>query len=304
MSRSAPGAGPQPYAPLGAGPRPYAEVIGDPIAQSKSPLIHGFWLTELGIAANYRGCHVTPDGLAGYLAARRCDPAWRGCNVTMPHKQAIMPLLDRVDPLARRVGAVNTVVRAADGTLTGFNTDVPGFLEPLAPLLARPHLFRMARILGTGGAARAIVSGLAERGFVLVLAGRDPGKARALLDELAPQGDHHAVDLAHFAAPTDFAFDDRAGCCDLVVNASLLGMTGQPPLRFDWSHAPPGSLAYDIVTAPLDTPFLQGARAAGFATVDGLAMLIGQADSAFTHFFGQAAPRGRDAELRRMIARG
>jgi shikimate dehydrogenase len=281
---------------------PYAEVIGDPIAQSKSPAIHGFWLAELGIAAEYRAAHVTVAGLADYIAARRGDADWRGCNVTMPHKQSVMPLLDAIDPLAVRVGAVNTVVRSGDGRLTGYNTDVPGFLEPLEPLLAQNHLFRMARVIGTGGAARAIIAGLAGHGFVLVLAGRNPDKARALLDELDPAGEHHAVDLAHFAEPTDFAFDDRAGICDLVVNASLLGMTGQPPLAFDWSHAPPGSVAYDIVTSPLDTPFLRDARAAGFRTIDGLAMLIGQADYAFAHFFGRRPPRERDAELRRRIA--
>lgn len=281
--------------------RNYAEVIGDPIAQSKSPTIHGFWLEELGIDAAYRAAHVTGAGLADYLAARRRDPDWRGCNVTMPHKQAVMPLLDRIDPLAARVGAVNTIVRGADGRLEGFNTDVPGFLEPLGPLLAEQHLFRMARIIGTGGAARAVIAGLVGHGFVLVVAGRNPDKARSLLDELDPGGEHHAVDLAHFAEPTDFAFDDRESCCDLVVNASLLGMTGQPPLAFDWSHAPPGSVAYDIVTSPLDTRFLRDARAAGFRTVDGLEMLIGQADHAFMRFFGQRPPRERDAELRRRI---
>jgi shikimate dehydrogenase len=284
--------------------RAYAEVIGDPIVQSKSPVIHGFWLAELGIDADYRAAHVTAEGLADYIAARRRDEAWRGCNVTMPHKQAIMPLLDAIDPLAARVGAVNTVVRGADGRLTGYNTDVPGFLEPLEPLLAQTHLFRMARVIGTGGAARAVIAGLAGHGFVLVLAARNPDKARALLDELDPKGEHHAVDIAHFAEPTDFAFDDREGICDLVVNASLLGMTGQPPLAFDWSHAPPGSVAYDIVTSPLDTQFLQDARAAGLRTIDGLAMLIGQADYAFAHFFGQRPPRTRDGELRRRITGG
>ncbi len=284
--------------------RIYAEVIGDPIAQSKSPTIHSFWLEELGIDAAYRAAHVAAAGLADYLTARRRDPEWRGCNVTMPHKQAVIPLLDRIDSLAARVGAVNTIVRGADGRLEGFNTDVPGFLEPLGPLLAEQHLFRMARVIGTGGAARAVIAGLAGHGFVLVVAGRDPDKARALLDELDPGGEHHAIDLAHFAGPTDFAFDDRDGCCDLVVNASLLGMTGQPPLAFDWSHAPPGSVAYDIVTSPLDTRFLCDARAAGFRTVDGLEMLIGQADHAFVRFFGQRPPRERDAELRRRITGG
>ena len=279
----------------------YAEVIGDPIRQSKSPVIHGFWIERLGLDADYRAAHVTGDGLAAYLKERKADPEWRGCNVTMPHKQAIMPLLDRLEPLARRVGAVNTVVRAADGKLVGRNTDVAGFLEPLAEGLGHRHYFRMARILGTGGAARAIVAGLAKEGFTLVLAGRNPDKARALLDEIDPAGDHHVAPLDHFAGPSDFAFDDREGCCDLVINASPLGMRGQPPLAFDWSHAPPGSIAYDIVTDPVDTPFLSGARAAGFATIDGLAMLIGQAAAAFTHFFGVAPPRGDDAALRERL---
>jgi shikimate dehydrogenase len=169
--------------------------------------------------------------------------------------------------------------------------------------LAQTHLFRMARVLGTGGAARAIVAALADEGFVVVLAGRDPAKARALLEAIDPEGDHHAIDLAHFADPTEFPFDDREGCFDLIVNASPLGMAGRPPLRFDFSHAPPGSVVYDIVTHPTDTEFLQAARAAGFRTVDGLAMLIGQAAVAFEKFFGVAPPRDDgDAELRRLLA--
>ena len=164
---------------------PYAEVIGDPIAQSKSPIIHGFWLSKLGIAADYRACHVTPDALPDYLAARREDPLWRGCNVTMPHKQAVMPLLSRIDPPAGEIGAVNTVLRGSDGGLSGTNTDASGFLEPLKPDLAQTHYFRMARIIGTGGAARAIIAALGQHGFTMVVAGRNPAKARALLDELA-----------------------------------------------------------------------------------------------------------------------
>ncbi|TDW63986.1 shikimate dehydrogenase [Novosphingobium sp. PhB55] len=282
---------------------PHAEVIGDPIGQSRSPVIHGFWLEKLDLEGRYDRHLVPVEGLAGYLDERRGDAAWRGCNVTMPHKLAIVPLLDRLDPLAARIGAVNTVVREADGSLTGYNTDAPGFLEPLQPLLDQTHLFRMARVLGTGGAARAIVAALAERGFVIVLAGRDAAKARAMLDELTVQKDHHAIDLAHFADPTDFAFDDREQCLDIIVNASPLGMAGQPPLAFDFSHAPPRSVAYDIVTSPLETPFLQDARKAGLETVDGLAMLIGQADVAFTRFFGVKPPREHDEELRaRLLA--
>ena len=282
-------------------PRPYAEVIGDPISQSKSPLIHGFWIKKLGLSNDYGRCLVAPGGLPAYLAGARANASWRGCNVTMPHKQAIMPLLDRLDPLAIRIGAVNTVVRQADGKLAGYNTDAAGFLEPLAPLLSQKHYFRMARVLGTGGAARAIIVALADQGFVIVLAGRNPDKARAMLDELAPGGEHHAVDIAHFAPATDFTFDDREQCLDLIVNASPLGMAGNPPLAFDFSHAPPQSVVYDIVTHPIETLFLQNAKAAGFATMVGLAMLIGQAAVAFEHFFGQPAPRQFDAELRAIL---
>ncbi|MCH7628907.1 shikimate dehydrogenase [Novosphingobium sp.] len=283
--------------------QPYAEVIGDPIVQSKSPAIHGFWLEKLGIDADYRATHVTADGLADFITSRRGDGDWRGCNVTMPHKQAVIPLIDRLDPLAAKVGAVNTIVPEG-GELVGYNTDVPGFLEPLQSLLGETHYFRMARVLGTGGAARAIIVGLAGEGLVLVLAGRNPDKARALLEELDPSGEHHVAPLDHFADATDFAFDDREGCLDLVVNASALGMTGQPPLRFDMSHAPPGSVFYDIVTSPLDTEFLKAARAAGFRTVDGLSMLIGQADHAFRRFFGTNPPRGdADIELRERLTK-
>ena len=281
--------------------RPYAEVIGDPIAQSKSPAIHNFWLGKLGIDAEYRAWHVRPGELAEYLRARNADDNWRGCNVTMPHKQAVMPLLYSVEAPADVIGAVNTIYPAFDRLLAGTNTDADGFLEPLRLELEKSHLFRIARILGTGGAARAIVTALSGKGFVLVLAGRNPDKARALLDELAPGGEHHAVDIAHFADPTDFAFDDREGCLDLVVNASPLGMRGQPPLAFDWSHAPPGAIAYDIVTDPLETQFLKDARAAGHRTIDGLNMLIGQAALAFEKFFGQAPPREHDAQLRELL---
>ncbi|MGJ8598266.1 shikimate dehydrogenase family protein, partial [Sulfitobacter sp.] len=184
-----------------------------------------------------------------------------------------------------------------DGSLKGFNTDAGGFLEPLRPVLDDKHLFRMARILGTGGAARAIIAALADKGFTLVVAGRDPAKARALLDELAPKGEHHAIALSHFAQPTNFEFDDRDQCLDLIVNASPLGMKDNPPLAFDWSHAPPGSIAYDIVTNPIDTPFLKAARAAGHPTINGYAMLIGQAAIAFEKLFGAAPPREFDDEL-------
>lgn len=276
--------------------QPYAEVIGDPISQSKSPLIHGFWIEKLGIDARYGAHQVSEAELGEYFARRRADPKWRGCNVTMPLKQAILPLLDRIEPQAAQIGAVNTIYRD-DGALVGTNTDVVGFLEPLTPHLAERHLFRMARVIGTGGAARAIITALVDADFTLVLAGRNVNKARALLEDLAPRGEHYTPPLEHFAKPTDFVFDDRQGCLDLIVNASPLGMRGQAPLEFDLSHAPPGSVFYDIVTDPGETALLQSAREAGFATISGLSMLVGQAAAAFEKFFGAVPPRDLDAEL-------
>lgn len=277
---------------------PYAEVIGDPIAHSKSPLIHRFWLDRLGLERDYRPRLVAPLDLADFVAGASPDPDWLGCNVTAPHKQAVVPLLTSLSAEARAIGAVN-IIRREGAALVGGNSDGQGFLEPLRTLLAQPHLFRMARIFGTGGAARAIAHSLARHGFTLVVAAREFAKAEGLLAGIG--GEHHAAPLSHFASPTDFPFDDRKGVLDLVVNATPLGMDGQPPLHLDWSHVPPGSIICDIVYSPLETPLLAEARARGHRIIDGLHMLIGQAAVAFEIFFGQPAPRQHDAELRALL---
>lgn len=279
---------------------PYAEVIGDPIEQSKSPVIHGFWLGLLGIAAEYRRCHVTAAGLPTYLAERRSDSAWRGCNVTMPHKQAIMPLLDRVDPEAARIGAVNTVVRETDGTLTGYNTDAPGFLEPVVPLLGE-EAYRFAYVIGTGGAARAIVDALFHAEFMIWSISRNPAKAQGELGNYLGDDPEFLIDLSELKPgplrPTD------TEVFSLIVNATPLGMNGQAPLDLPWGGFLGNSIVYDIVTAPADTSLLQEARKRGLTTIDGLAMLIGQAALAFEKFFGAAAPRQHDADLRKLMSR-
>ncbi|WP_420138593.1 shikimate dehydrogenase [Sphingomonas sp.] len=272
----------------------FAEVIGDPIAQSKSPLMHGFWLERLGLDADYRRSHVQAAELADFFASRRGDPAWRGCNVTLPHKQSVMPLLDRIDPLATAIGAVNTVVQR-DGLLIGHNTDAPGFLEPLRPRLAERHLLRTARILGTGGAARAIAHAVWDEGFTLIIAGRDLAKAQEIAGAFNP-ADTHICTLDTFAAPIDFDWGDAGDRLDLVVNATSLGMIGQPPLALDFSNIPPGAIVYDAVYAPLETALLAEARMRRHPTVDGLSMLIGQGRLAFEHFFGVAAPSDPDSD--------
>ena len=279
---------------------PYAEVIGDPIAHSKSPLIHGFWLEKLGIRAEYRKTHVKPDELAAFLAARRADPDWRGCNVTVPHKEAVIPLLDRLDPFAERIGAVNTIVARADA-LIGHNTDAPGFMEPLLPLLPTDERPRGALMVGAGGAARAIAFALQEAGFNLHLLNRDPKRARLLLEELGTANLPAESSLQLAGADVLRCRSLPAGSTfQLVVNATTLGMTGKPPLaiRLD---ADPEVVVYDIVYDPLETPLLAAARSNGNRAIDGLQMLVGQAAAAFAFFFGQPAPRAHDAALRAFL---
>jgi shikimate dehydrogenase len=219
--------------------------------------------------------------------------------VTLPHKQAVGAYLDRLDPDAEKIGAVNLVVREGC-ELVGYNSDADGFLEPLRPLLSRPHLFRMARIIGAGGAARAVAHALWGHGFTIVIIARDPAKAEALRSEFDPANSYVGT-LTDLGTPTDFAFDDREGILDLVVNTTSLGMEGQPPLQLDFSHVPPGAIIYDVVYAPLETPLLAEARARGLGTFDGLEMLVGQAAIAFEKFFGPPAPREHDAELRALL---
>lgn len=265
---------------------PYAEVIGDPIAQSKSPLIHGFWLDALGIAGEYRRCHVTPGDLAAYVEGRRADPDWRGCNVTMPHKAAVMDLVDDPGDVRATIGAMNTVVRQKDGSLIGTNTDAAGFYSPLAELdlEGAPVV-----VVGAGGASRAVLFALARAGVGHVtILNRSPLKAMGLLATFGLKGDVLALDA-------------KLPPAALLVNASSLGMKGQPPLDLDLSPLPDDAIVYDLVYSPLQTGLLQAAEARGLDSVDGLDMLIGQAALAFELFFGASPPEGRDEELRALL---
>lgn len=273
--------------------RPYAEVIGDPISHSKSPVIHGFWLEKLGIDAEYRRCHVRPEELADYLARRREDANWRGCNVTIPHKEAMSRLVDTRDARASAIGAVNTVTPTPGGGLTGENTDPEGVAEAVAGI---DPAGRVAVVVGAGGAARAAFAFLAERrcAVVRVLA-RSPDKAlKAALDCGL------AVDVLPFKAGTA-ALADAA----LVINATQLGMAGQeamPGFVLDGLSAlAADALVFDMVYAPLDTELLRRARAQNLRTADGLVMLVGQAATAFERFFGRPPPREFDAELRALL---
>ena len=267
--------------------RPFAEVIGDPIAHSRSPLIHRFWIEALGIDADYQAFQVTADALSDYIAGGCADANWRGCNVTLPHKVAVMELVDDPGGVRDTIGAMNTLLRQPDGSVIGTNTDAAGFAAPLSDLdLAGRHV----TVVGAGGAARAVLWALARLGVERVtLMNRSPLRAADLLARFGLQGD--VVPLDAPLAPTSA----------LLVNASALGMAGQPPLVLDLSLLPADAVVYDIVYSPLETPLLAAARARGLDTVDGLEMLIGQAALAFELFLGAAPPRERDGELKGLL---
>jgi shikimate dehydrogenase len=261
----------------------FAEVIGDPISHSKSPLIHGFWIEALGLEARYAACHVTADGLAAYFAERAGNPDWRGCNVTIPHKGAVLDHIADPGDVRGTIGAANTVFRGEDGTLACTNTDAAGFYAPIAELdlTGAPII-----VVGAGGAARAVLFALSRLGVgPVTILNRNVLKAAALLSSFGLKGKALSLDATLPPAA-------------LLVNASALGMVGQAPLDLDLDPLPEDAVVYDVVYAPLETPLLAAARARDLETVDGLDMLIGQAALAFELFFGVSPPRDESSDER------
>lgn len=263
---------------------PYAEIIGDPVEHSKSPAMHRHWLRELGIDADYRAHRVAPEDLKAYLRVRRHDPDWRGCNVTLPLKTAVMEHLNAIGPEARSIGAVNTIVAQDEGELLGLNTDAHGILFALAGVEARS-----AVVIGAGGAARAALFALKVMGVEPVtVVNRDMIRARAALDDLEVEGRVLPVGSSVAA--------------DLIVNASPLGMAGFPALELDLGGVPDHATVFDMVYAPPETALLRAARARGLRTVDGLAMLAEQGAMAFAAFFDAGPERPDTPELRQALA--
>ena len=252
-----------------------AFVMGHPIGHSRSPMLHGYWLARYGIDGSYEAVDVAPDALGAFFD-RFDEEGWIGGNVTVPHKSAVIPHLRRIDDAARAMGAVNTLWRQ-DGVLVGGNTDAAGFmgnLDACAP--GWDSGARRAVVLGAGGATRAAVFGLMGRGLEVAVCNRTEEKAEAIASHFG------GGTTAHSFAAVDGLLPEA----DLLVNATSLGMAGQPPLRIDLGRLKPGATVCDIVYVPLRTDLLKAAEARGHRTVDGLGMLLYQAVDGFRHWFG------------------
>lgn len=278
-------------------PHPRAFVVGHPIAHSRSPLIHGHWLAEHGLPGAYERVDVHPDAFPDFVRSLRAE-GWTGGNVTIPHKEAAFRLVDVLTPRAERIGAVNTLW-FEDGRLHGDNTDAPGFLAHLDASLGAgwPEATGVAAdratlVLGAGGAARAILVGLLERGLSrLIVANRSAERAESLT----------ALDSSRIAAVPWDAVPAHLAATGLLVNTTALGMTGQDPLTLDLAPLPKEAAVADIVYVPLETPLLAAARARGLAGVDGLGMLLHQAVPGFSRWFGRT-PHVTPALRARIVA--
>jgi shikimate dehydrogenase len=263
---------------MGVAPR--ACVIGWPITHSRSPLIHGYWLKHYGILGSYDKVAVRPDELESFLRSIGSD-GLVGCNITAPHKEAAATLVAQLGGTLHgqaTVGAINTVWLGGDGQLHATSTDAHGFTMHL--LASVPDFIlpgRTIMVLGAGGAAQSVVQGLAAAGAGEIrVTNRSAERAAALC-----RGYGNAVIVP---------WEDRErhlSDCDLLVNTTTLGMTGQSPLDMDLSGLPQHAVVYDIVYVPLETPLLAAARARGLRTVDGLGMLLHQAVPGFLTWFGK-----------------
>lgn len=262
-------------APVPLPAAPLAGVCGWPVDHSLSPLMMSTWLAETGLAGRYVHVPARPEDFAGCVRARR-DEGFAGLNVTVPHKQAALELSDEASERAKAVGAANLLVFRA-GRIHADNTDITG----LDAALSGDDGTGPAVLIGAGGAARAAMYKLARQGREIRIVNRTAARAEALAEDFG------VTAVVHQTADATALEGAR-----LIINASVLGMKGQPPLDAALDAAGPDALVFDMVYAPLRTPLLQKAGALGLRTSDGLSMLIGQARPAFEAFFGAPAPSG------------
>ncbi|MBI3420015.1 MAG: shikimate dehydrogenase [Proteobacteria bacterium] len=267
-------------------------VIGWPVKHSRSPVIHGYWLKKYGLKGSYEAVAVPPDGLEKFLRGLPRDYA--GCNITLPHKEEALGLMDEVDPLARKAGAVNTVAVRPGGKLYGFNTDIHGFTRNLESAGKAWQKKKPALVVGAGGASRAVVAALVGAGCATIyITNRTPERLRLLGEELSAA---FGVSL-HLVGWHDR--EDALATVDLVVNTTSQGMEGAPALELDLRKLKDGALVADLIYTPLETPLLREAVRRHHPTVGGLGMLLHQAAPGFEAWFG-VKPEV-DEELRKVV---
>ena len=272
-----------------------AGVIGWPITHSRSPAIHGYWLEQYGIDGAYVPLGIDPDDIEQMFDALP-KLGFRGWNVTLPHKEAAFRLVHERTQTAEEIGAVNTVTVQADGSLHGDNSDAFGFMAHLDQSVSNWPKDRPAVVLGAGGAARAVCSGLLQAGVPsLRLTNRTRERAEALAEEFGPR-----IEVVEW----EERGDALAGA-GLLTNTTSLGMTKQPSLEIALDDLPGDAVVYDIVYVPLETDLLAQARARGLACVDGLGMLLHQARPGFHRWFGvdaQVTPELHESVVRTLKA--
>jgi shikimate dehydrogenase len=253
-----------------------AGVMGWPIKHSRSPRLHGYWIEKYRVDGAYVPLQVNPDELALALRALR-SLGFAGVNLTVPHKELALPVLDHVDPLARRIGAANTIVVRDDGTLAGSNSDAFGFIENIRSTVRDWSPEAPAVVIGAGGAARALLVALLDAGAPEIrLVNRTAARAETLAAEIGG-----AIRPWAWERRTE-ALADAA----LLVNSTTQGMGGEPALDLPLDRLPATAVVNDIVYTPLETPLLAAARRRGNRAVDGLGMLLHQARPGFAAWFG------------------
>lgn len=269
---------------------PRAFVIGDPVSHSRSPLIHRHWLEGAGLAGRYDPVAVSAAELPAFVAALKDGSSgFCGGNVTIPHKEAILGLVDEADSTARDIGAANTLW-LEKGRLMATNTDTHGFAANLDDVAPGWDNGKTAIVFGAGGACRAVIHALLNRGFAsIAISNRTVARAQALADQFGPRV---------VACGTE-SLQDLATGADLFVNTTSLGMGGTDTPHIDFTVMADTALVTDIVYVPLETPLLAMAKRQGLATADGLGMLLHQAVPGFEKWFGvrpQVTP-----ELRQLL---
>ena len=260
-------------------------VMGHPVAHSRSPMLHGYWLRTLGIEGAYELADVAPDDFAAFFRGLGAN-GFAGGNITKPHKEQAFRLVDRREDAADAIGAVNTVWYE-NGALVGGNTDWLGIvlsLDAIAPGWDKGR----ALVLGAGGAARAATYGFRQRGLSVSLVNRTRARAEQLAANV-PGVTVHGYD----------ALPRLMADADVLINTTSLGQAGNPPLEIDLTNLKRSAIVYDVIYVPLETGLLKAARRAGHRTVDGLSMLLYQAVNGFSHWFG-VTPKVT-AEQRRIL---